>query len=330
MSEVISLNRRLQIGDETTPGTAVAGDRLLECFNFAFTPKPEIKSFRGTGRRWVSTAEMNREWAEWKIDGNFDYQGFTYLVAGAWGILTPSTHSAGTNSKDWVWTPPVSGAITPRTYTVEMGDSVRAFKTAYGLITGFGYKGSREDFNCSASMIAQAFTDNITMTSSPSAVTLAPVVGKHVNLYCDSSSGGLGGTQFTRAFDIEFSYDSAFGVFWPLNRANASFTGHADTVPKNTFKMLLETDTQGMSIYSTYLQLGATVYVRVDAVGTIIEGAIPYNMQHDMALKVTNVSEMKDTQGIFAMEYECEVTEDPTWSSGQAQKLTLTNLLTAL
>jgi hypothetical protein len=211
-----------------------------------------------------------------------------------------------------------------------MGDAVRAFKTVYSLLTGFGYKGSRDDFTCDAKMIAQAFSDNITMTSSPSAVALAPVVGKHVNLYCDATSGGLGGTQFTRAFEIDYSYDNGFGVFWPLNRSNASFTGHADVEPKNIFKMLLETDTQGMSVYSTYLQLGATAYVRVDAVGTIIEGAIPYAMQHDMAVKVVKTSEMKDTQGIFCIEYECEIVEDTGWGSGKSQMLTLTNLLTAL
>lgn len=329
MTERSTINQRIQIGDETTPGTGVSADKLLECFNFGFGPKVDVATFRGTGRRWISTAEENREWTELKIDGNLDYQGFTYLVAGVWGILTPSTHTGGTTSKDWIWTPAVSGAITPRTFTVEQGDSVRAHKIVYGLITGFGYKGSRTDFTCTASMIGQSISDGITMSSSPSAVTLVPVVGKHVNLYIDTSSGGIGGTQVTRAFNIDYSYDTAFGPFWPLNRSNTSFAGHVDVAPNNTIKILVEADSTGMG-YLSNLQNGDYLYVRVDAQGGIIESTIHYAITHDMAIKLTDISEYKDQDGIFAIEYTGMIAEDPAWNSGQAQKMTITNLLTAL
>lgn len=328
-TERATINQRIQIGDETTPGTSVSADKLLECFNFNFAAKPEVVTYRAIGHRFASTAEENREWTEIKIDGNLDYQGMTYLAAGVWGILTPSTHSGGTTSKDWIWTPAVSGAITPRTYTIEQGDSVRAHKASYGLVTGFGYKGSRKDFTCSASMIAQSISDGITLTASPTAVDLQPVVGKQVNLYIDPTSAALGTTQITRGFDVEFLYDSAFGSFWPLNRTNTSFTGHVDTAPKTTFKFTVEADSTGMGQLAN-LQAGSTIYVRVDAQGNIIESAIKYEMIHDMALKLTNISEFKDQDGIFAVQYEGEVVEDTAWGTGQAQVFTLTNLLTAL
>jgi hypothetical protein len=329
MAERSTINQRIQIGDETTPGTGVTADKLLECFNFSFTPKVDVATFRATGRRWISTAEENREWSEVKIDGNLDYAGFTYLVAGAWGILTPSTHTAGTTSKDWIWTPAVTGAITPRTYTVEQGDSVRAHKIVYGTVTGFSYKGTRADFTCEASMIGQSISDGITLSSSPTAVSLVPVVGKHVNLYIDTSSGGLGGTQVARAFSIEYSYDNAFGAFWPLNRSAASFTGTTDTAPDNTVKILVEADSTGMG-YLSNLQNGDYLYVRVDMQGGIIEGTIHYAITHDMAVKLTDISEFKDQDGIFAVEYTGMIAEDPSWGSGKSQVLTITNTLTAL
>lgn len=329
-TENATINNRLQIGDETTPGTGVSADKLLENLSLSFTPKPEVKTFRGTGRRWITVAEMNREWVEMKLSGSLDYQDFLYLVCGVWGIVTPATHAGGTTSKDWVLTPAVTGAITPRTYTIEHGSAQRAHKAVYATVTGFSYKGSRKDgFTCESPLLAQAMSDGITMTSSPSAVALSPVVGSHVNLYLDSTSGGIGGTQITRAFNFEYLYDNAFGAFWPLNRSNASFTGHVDMTPKNTIKLLVEADSSGMGTYAS-LQAGSTVYIRFDAQGPIIESTIHYAIQHDMAVKLTNVSEFKDEDGIFAIEYEGEICEDAAWSSGQSQTMTVTNLLTAL
>src|SRR5215472_1223021 len=119
MTERAVVNQILQCGAETTPGTAVAANKKLQNFNLTFTPKPEVKTYRGVGHRWVSTAEMNREWTEMAMDGPLDYQEFVYLINGVWGAITPATHSGGTNSKDWIVTPPVSGAITPKTYTIQ-------------------------------------------------------------------------------------------------------------------------------------------------------------------------------------------------------------------
>lgn len=331
MTERASINQIVQIGAESVAGTGVAASKKLQNLSLTFTPKPEVKTYRGTGHRWSSTAEMNREWTELKFDGPLDYQELVYLIAGVWGGLTPSTHAGGTNSKDWVWTPAVTGAITPKTFTIEQGDAVRAQKANYGLFTGFSYKGSRADgFSVEAPLIARAFSDGITMTSSPTAITLAPVVGSHVNLWLDTASGSIGTTQLTRAFNFEYTYDAAFGAFWPLNRSNASFTGHVDTTPKNTIKLTLEADSSGMGFYS-HLQAGDFMYLRFDSQGPIIETTIHYTITHDMAIKLTSVGSFGDKDGVYVIEYEGEIAEDSAWGSGgQSQTITVTNQLSGL
>jgi len=50
--------------------------------------------------------------------------------------------------------------------------------------------------------------------------------------------------------------------------------------------------------------------------------------RHDMAVKVSKPTPFKDDKGVFAEEWEFTVVEDATW--GNAQKVTVTNLLTAL
>jgi hypothetical protein len=331
-TEIATINRKTQIGDESTPGTAVPADKLLENLNVSIAPKPDVKMFGGSGRRWNSVAVMNRDWTELKLDGNLDYQDFVYLIAGCWGIMSPATHAGGTLSKDWTWTPPVTGAITPRTYTIEQGDTTRAQSVAYGLMTGFSYKGNRTNgFTCEGKMIARNFSDSITLTATPTSVALSPVVGVHVDLWINTTSAALGTTQFTRAFNFEYSYESAFNDIWPLNRSIVSFAGHVDTKPKNTVKILLEMDSAGMGLY-THIATGDYLYVRFDAQGPIIETTIPYTITHDMALKIKSVSEFKDTDGgVYAIEYECDVMEDPAWgAAGQSQIMTVTNLLSTL
>jgi hypothetical protein len=51
---------------------------------------------------------------------------------------------------------------------------------------------------------------------------------------------------------------------------------------------------------------------------------------HDMACKIGKPSPFKDEQGVYAVEWELTVIEDPAWNSGQAQIVTVTNLITAL
>jgi hypothetical protein len=331
VTERAAINQICQIGVETTSGTAVAATKKLQNMNVVFTPKPDVATYRATGHRFITVAEMNREWTELKADGWLDYNDSVYLASGPFGAATITTPGGGTNSRQWVWTPKITGAITPKTYTIEQGDAVRAHKAAFCLFTGFSYKGDREKgFTVSAPLVAQAFTDGITMTASPTAVALAPVPGSHVSLYIDTSSGSIGGTQFTRIFSYEYNYDAGFAPFWALNRTNTSFPGVVDIAPKNTVKLTLEADSTGMGLYP-HLQAGDYMYLRFEAIGAIIETTIHYSFVHDVAIKLTSVSDIKDAAGgVFCTDYTGEVAEDSAWNSGQSQVLTIVNSLTAL
>jgi hypothetical protein len=329
--ERTSVNQRIQISAETTPGTAVPASKLIECFSWKFGVKNDTKMYTPTGRKYASTQEENEEWVEGTVDGNLDYNGLPYLLSSVFGVCTPVAHGSSATAKDWIMTPPVTGSVQPQTYSIEQGDSVRAHKFAYGLLNKFGYKFTRKDASCSGSLIGQALSDGITMTSNPTAVALAPIVGKMFNVYADSTSSALGTTQFTKVLSFDYSFDSVYVPFWPVNRANASFTAHVDTQPKPVIKLLLEADSSGMSFLSN-LQSGATIFLRVDALGTAIAsdgpGTVNNEFKHDMAVKVSNSSDFSDSEGIFAVEWELTVVEDSSW--GKAQTATVTNLITAL
>jgi hypothetical protein len=277
--------------------------------------------------------EENTEFISGTLAGNLDYNGVIYPLASVFGSQAVAAHGSSSTAKDWIWTPPLSGSVVPQTYTLQQGDAIRARQIAYMLMTEFGYKGTRKDFTCSGKMVAQPLSDGVTMTASPTTVPVAPVVGKHWNVYLDSTSAGLGTTQLLRCFSIDYLFTNVYGTFFPLNRANLGWTAHVDLVPKATIKLLLEADSLGMAPLS-YLQAGTTYYLRVAAVGAQIAadgpGAVNNTFQHDMAIKFGKPSAFKDEQGVYALEWECTVVEDPTWGTGKAQTLTVTNLIASL
>jgi hypothetical protein len=425
--ERTTINQRVQIGAESTSalGTNVSASKVLECFDVTFGINSDVTWYTGTGRKYPSEQEENTEWVDGVWAGNVDYNGIIYPLAGAMGSVAPVAHGVSTVAKDWVFTPPVTGSIVPQTYTVEQGDSganaVRAHKANYVLFSSFGYTLTRKKTDITAKSISLPLTDNITMTASPTVVALAPVPGKHINVYLDSTSAGIGVTQLVKFLQVQFAFDNIYGPFWPLNRANAGYTAHVDLKPAASVKLKMEADSVGMGLL-TNLQTGSTQYLRVQAKGGVIDNiqtvslgapsagtftltyksqtttALAYNatsaavqtaflllstvgsgnatvsggaggpytvafigtlltdttamtgngasltggtflitqsqsyntITHDMAIKIGKPTPFGDDAGIFFIEWDCMLVEDPNWNSGQAQTITVTNLITAL
>ncbi|HEX2614005.1 MAG TPA: hypothetical protein VHL10_00810 [Nitrososphaera sp.] len=333
--ERASVNQKTQWGAESTSalGTPVAANKYLGCFNVQFGIEADVNFFTAGGRKYPSTAIENTEWISGSFDGTLDYNGVIYPLASIMGAVNPAAHGASSTAKDWIYTPPLtSPSVVPQTFTIEQGDSTRAHKAAYCLVTEWGYKGTRKDFTTSGKLMAQPISDGITMTSNPTAVALAPVAAKQVNVYLDATSGGLGTTLLTRVLSIEYQMTNVYGPLWVFNRSTAGWTAHVDLKPQCTVKLKVEADANGMAMLG-YLQAGTTYYLRTEALGATIDtpNAVKNTFQHDMALKFDKPSTFADDSGVFAIEWNAQVVEDPSWGgSGKAQIFTVTNLITGL
>lgn len=335
-AEISAVNQRTQIGPEATPGTSVAAGKRLNCYDWVFGVNPSVSSYRASGTKYDSTQEEDTEMSNLTVSGIMDYNGLPYLLSSAMGIVAPVAHGASSTAKDWIYIPPVSGSIQPQTYTIQQGDAVRARSFSYGLLSSFGYKGTRTSpFTISGAGFGQQMTDGISMTASPTDVALAQVVGKQFNVFLDPTSGALGTTLLTRVFSIEYSFGDIYSPFWPLNRSTAGYTGHVDGSPKSSFKMLMEADSNGFAAMQGYLQSGQTVYIQIDAQGATIDApnSITNEIIHQMACKVGKPTDFKEEQKIYATEWELNIVQDATWVNNSlptAQKFTVTNLITAL
>jgi hypothetical protein len=330
-----TINQNTQIVAEATPGTILPATRLLRWGNWKFGIEAETKMYRGTGRKYAVSSALNKEWSKGSVDGPLDFNAAIYPLNGAMGTGTIAASGTSATAKTHTFIPPISGNTSNKTFSIENGETAtRAQKFAYGLFTKFGYKGTRSEFTCNAELIGQLTSDNITMTTAGlTTIALAPSSGNQWNVWMDATSAGLGTTQLVNVVDIEFDMSDIYGPAWFINRSMPSWTAHIDKPPKTTFKITQEADANGMLPLAD-MRAGTTKYIRAEAQGNQIAadgpGAVYNSFVHDMAVKFTKPTEYKDADGIYAIGWECEIIEDSAWGSGQAQKLVITNLLTAL
>src|SRR5260221_9368207 len=116
-----TVNQTLQFGLESTPGTNVPANKLLQCFDIWLGPMADVNPYTPTGRKYVAIAIENSEWVEGTLGGVLDYNGIVYALSGVCGAAT-SIVAAGnsTIAKLWTFIPPVTGSVRSEEHTSEL------------------------------------------------------------------------------------------------------------------------------------------------------------------------------------------------------------------
>lgn len=325
MAERTEITQVTQIGLETTPGTAVAAGKRLPGLTIDLSANPETKAHRPRGYKYPTVQALNREWSKIKASGQPTYDEIAYLLN---SVLGTGVITGASANKTHTFSPGTRTADTPKTFTIENGSAVRAHRAAYGLFTGTTLKFSREEIEVSAEGIAQQIEDGVTLTASPAEVAQVPILPGHLDVYLDTTSGGLGGTQLLRVLKGEIKVANRFGPLWVVNSSLGSWATHVEVEPDVTTTLTLEADAQGMALL-TSLRAGDTGFLRVEATGgTIPTTAVPYSLTWDMATKVQEIGDFSDEQGVYAIEFTLGAYHDETW--GKAQTAVLVNTLAAL
>lgn len=326
MPERSAITQVVQIGVETTMGTSVAANKAPLSFMFTATPNIETDEFTPMGYKYPTLITPNKDWVEADIAGKAAYEDIVYLLSCILGTATITT--TGTTGKQWAFAPSSTTEDAIKSLTVEVGSSLRAGKWTYGIISDFGISFSRDGIDLSGKMLGQNYTDGITLTASPTALALVPILPGQVSVYLDSTSGGLGTTKLLRAFKADWSLAGRFGPIWTLNAALASFAAHVEGDPTNDIALLVEADAAGMALL-TNLRAGTTQFIRIEAVGAVIgAGPATYKFTLDAAVKVGAANELGDEDGVYAIEWPLKIVHDGTW--GKAFTVTVINSLAAL
>jgi hypothetical protein len=328
MAERASIFQGVQIGVEATPGTGVAANKRLPSLSIEPSPKVETKTFRAMGNKFASLVVPAKELVQAKLSGPVTYDEIVYLLSSLLSYSAPVQQGA-TAAYLWTHAPAVDQADTIKTFTVEQGGAVRAHKFVHGLVTGLSLEFSPGGVELSGDMIGKALVDDVVMTAAPSSVALMPVLPFHLNVYLADAYAGLAtALPLNRALSVSWELTDRFGPLYALKRAaGTSFDAVVEIEPKLSAKLKLEADDEGMEMLET-LRAGDTRFLRIEAIGETIEDDEEYSLIIDTAVKVSDVSEFSDVDGVFALEWSLTGVYDPTW--GKATQVDVVNTLTAL
>ena len=304
MAERTTITNGVQIGVEVTPGTAVPADKKLLSASINLGGAGDVNVIRGSGSKFPAIASLGKDFAEGDIEGAPTYTELAYFLAGLLGTPTITTPVGATDARLWTWPIHVSAVQEGKTFTVEQGSAVQAERSVGLAVTGLGIDYSRDELSLSGDVLGQAFQTGHTLTGSPTELALVPILPKEIDVYLDTTIGALGTTKLLRALTASWNIGDRFGALWPLNSALPSYATTFETEPSSEINLTLEADAVGMGLYSV-LRTGVSRFLRIQALsGTEIEAGFPYRLRFDGAVKVTDVPDMSDEDGIWAVGWQ--------------------------
>src|SRR5215475_3251245 len=230
MPEVATVASSIQIGAETTPGTAVAANKLLNYLGLAPHIDLTFNRFRPMGQKYAGAITPGQDSTSWDVSGQGSYSELIYPFCSVFQNVTPTT--VDTTAKLWTFTPAARTEDSIKTFTVEAGSASRAQKAPYVLFTGVEITFNRTDgVTLGGNAIGQAIQDNITLTGSPTGVEDVPILPTHLDVFVDPTAGAVGTTKLTRAFKAISRCTNRLSPAWPITSANASYGFYNDTEP---------------------------------------------------------------------------------------------------
>lgn len=328
MAERSSLSQGVQVGLETTPGTSVPADKKFVSIGIEPAVQVEPYRFRPMGQKFASQVVPGKEWVEADIAGVGNYNELTWFLASV--LRDPGAPTTtDTSARTWVFAPLGSGEDAVKTYTVEQGGTVRAHKFTNGIVTQLELTITRDSVEIGGTMLGQALQDGITMTATPTAAAEVPILPTDVDVFLDTTSAGLGTTKLTRVLSVKITIGDRFSPVWVLNSAQTSFVAVVESEPTAEITLLMEADTEGMATL-TQARAGSTKFMQVRALSDVLAGATTafHDFKWEAAVKVKDVGDFSDEDGVYAIEYTFEQVYDAAWAN--AMKATLVNKVTAL
>jgi len=315
-------------------GTAVAANKRLQALSISPAIKTDYRTFRPVGQKDPSLVTLGKEWVEADLSGEGNYSELQYPLASV--VATPTITNVmdaaiDTLARKWVFDSSSVGIDTVKSFTVEQGDTTRAHRFAYGIVSEFGLKFSRDGVESSGMMLGRELQDGVTLTPTPTSIPIVPMLGKQIDVYIDSTSAALGTTKLGRLLSGEFSIGDRFAPLFVVDSANPSWVAHLETERKIELKLRMEADTAGMALLVPARD-NTTRFLRLKATGARIytNGAVivDHSLSIDVAGKISDVGELSDEDGVFAVEWTFTSVYDAAWT--RAFKAELVNLATAL
>lgn len=293
---------KLEAGQENTAGTAVAATTKVPSLKFhpgmgylnIVQPEEERGSLAMYHRNYVAS-----QLAEGALEGEATFEEITIPLCMAIedinGTATTTSHGS---AYTWVFEPSWTSTNTPGTWTLEFGDDVQAYESAYVFGTDLSISGSTEEAWQLSCNVAGRAIDTCTFTGNDvtSGYTVESILMQETKLYIDDdTSAGPGTTQITGAFlDFDWSMGEHFGPRFTAD-GELYFSGVRECALAPTLDLTLVVDaTTKDQIVSKY-EGQTKQLVRIAGEGSAISSGTNKYAYIDMAGIITDVSELGET-----------------------------------
>lgn len=325
---VSAIARKVQIGVETTRGTAVACSKRLTALGFRTRPKFDTDEFRPHGYLFPTMVVPGMEWTEGEIEGRACYNNLVYPLASLINYAAPVQIGA-TTGYTWTFAPNSSGPDTVKSFTLQEGiDGAGNAKQVPGLqVVELGMVMSRKAIEVSGAVMGVQTATGQTLTSSPTDIALKPILPKGLNVYIDDTAAALGTTQLLDDIGVTWKIGDRYKPWWPLNSSLPSYGNYVTAVPKTEIALRLANNAAGIALL-TKLRNGDTQFIRVEAVGDNIGASADYTLTLDFAAKFTDWADEEEDDDALVIEPPMTLVHDVTW--GKAMELVIVNTISAL
>ncbi|RMD64623.1 hypothetical protein D6833_04125 [Candidatus Parcubacteria bacterium] len=190
--------RKIQLGRETTAGTAVAattiwrGMGVLDDQREVIFPEEDIGYLSGVDRTYIPKYLAGMTFEE--VEATFEQLPHVFEA----GIATATPTQDGTGSGYiYTYTFPTTAANTIKTYTIEGGDNQQAWEMEYSHVANFALSGvAGEAWKVSAEWVGRQATPT-SFTGSVSLPSVEEMLFSKTKLYVDDDSGTIGTTQIS-------------------------------------------------------------------------------------------------------------------------------------
>lgn len=317
-----------QFGVEVTAGTAVAANRQLTAMSVAPAPKMNNTARTIPGYRYPVAVTRGKRWTEAGFDGFLSYSDASYLFSSLLKKVTPVAGAGGNAaSYTWTYTSDLLSADIPQSYTIEVGDSSNARRFAYGLVNTLSLTQEADGVSVSGNILGQSIELGVTKTASPTRIAAVPVATVDQTIGFASTFSGAA-TALTRVLNVSCEFSERWKPLFNTSTAD-SWVEAVDSETQFTAKLLMSANSTNEALI-TDQKNGTLKFLDWTMTGGLIPGCstATYMVKVRAAANVTEVSEYKDQDGVYALEATLTGVLDPTTS--KTVEVTVVNAVSAL
>jgi len=256
--------RKIQIGEESTEGTAVAATAMLDA---GAPPGGIVVENRASLVRRATPAvlalhgrqHLAQQVVGLRFDGDLTPEQVLYLLhMGVKGNVTPS----GTASPyTWTFTKATTAEPTLDSFTIEYGDDTQAYEVNGCIAESIEFSGGLGGGElCQMSADIYGWTRTTTTFTSLSVPSVTPLAANYSRLYVDTTWAGLGGSELTAEL---LGWRLSLPCSYPIWRGTNLYpAGHGIEPTAATFELRMEF-TANAATELAAVEAGTSRFIRI-------------------------------------------------------------------